>query len=210
MCSSDLELRKDVVSEQQTIDVPVTREEVVIERHAVEGRPSNRPIGQSETIEIPVREEQVELEKQAVVYEEVEIGKRQVQETEHLSGTVRREEAHIEQEGDVNLREGGRAAMGGTNWDTVSPTYRQAWQSKYGTSGRRWEEYEPGYRYGHEMANDPRYRGRQWNETEPTLRADYEDWARRNHYAYEPSAWDRLKENVREAWDGARDRVVRR
>ena len=180
--AGEVELRKEVVSEQRTLDVPVMREEVVIERHPVQGRPSDRPIGAEQTIEIPVREEQVELEKQAVVYEEVEVGKRQVQDTEHVTGTVRREEAHIEREGGANVRESGRAAMGGDTWDTVSPTYRQEWQRKYGTSGGRWEEYEPGYRYGYEMANDPRYRGRGWNETESGLRSDYEDWARRNHY----------------------------
>jgi len=202
-----VELGKEVVSEQRTLDVPVTREEVVVERHPVQGRPSDRPIGAGETIEIPVREEHVELEKQAVVYEEVEVGKRQVQDTERVSGTVRREEARVEREGDVTVREASGTAGGGGTWDTVSPTYRQEWQRKYGTSGGRWEEYEPGYRYGYEMANDPRYHGRQWSETEPSLRADYEDWARRNHYAYEPSAWDRMKENAREAWEGARARV---
>ena len=208
--AGNVELHKDVVSEQRTIDVPVTREEVVIDRHAVDPHPSDRPIGTDQTIRVPVREERVELEKQPVVYEEVEIGKRPVQETERMSGTVRREEVRIENEGDLNVRQGGRTARVGETWDTVSPRYRQEWQRKYGTSGGRWEEYEPGYRYGYEMANDPRYRDRQWSEMEPSLRTDYEDWSRRNHYTYEPNAWDRLKENVREAWEGARDRVHNR
>jgi uncharacterized protein (TIGR02271 family) len=205
--AGEVELRKDVVTEEKTLDVPVTREEVVVERHPVAPRPSDRPLGESQTIEVPVREERVELEKQPVVYEEVEVGKQQVQDTERVSGTIRREQAHLEREGDVTVREAGRAAAGGDTWDTVSPTYRQAWQRKYGTSGGRWEEYEPGYRYGYEMANDPRYRGREWSETEPGLRSDYEDWARRNHYTYEPSAWDRTKENVRVAWESARAKV---
>ena len=98
-------VRKDVVAEQKTMDVPVTREEVVVERHAVERRPSDRPIGEGETIEVPVREERVEVEKRPVVYEEVSVGKREVQETERVSGTVRREEARVERGGDVSLHE---------------------------------------------------------------------------------------------------------
>jgi uncharacterized protein (TIGR02271 family) len=95
---------KDVVSEQRTIDVPVTREEVTIERRAVERRPSDRSMDErGETISIPVHEEQVTAEKRAVVYEEVEVGKRAVQETQVVSETVKREEAVIDKEGRVEI-----------------------------------------------------------------------------------------------------------
>ena len=94
----------DVVSEQRTLEVPVTREEVTIERHPVERRPSDQPMDErGQTIAVPVHEEQVELEKRPVVYEEVGVGKREVEETHEVSGTVRREEARIEQDGDVDL-----------------------------------------------------------------------------------------------------------
>jgi len=97
-------LRKEVVSEQRTVEVPVTREEVYIERQAVDHRPADRPIGESgETLRVPVRHEEVSVEKRAVVTEEIEIGKRAVQETEHVSGTVRREELRVEREGDVEI-----------------------------------------------------------------------------------------------------------
>jgi uncharacterized protein (TIGR02271 family) len=93
---------KEVVSEQRTLEVPVTREEVTIERHPVDRRPTDRPMDeQGQTISIPVHEEQVELEKTAVVYEKVGVGTREVQDTQQASGTVRREEARIEREGDV-------------------------------------------------------------------------------------------------------------
>ena len=101
--TGQVELHKEVVSEQRTIDVPVTREEVVVERHPVGPRPADRPIGEGEEIEIPVREEEVTLEKRPVVYEEVEVGKRPVTETERVTETVRREEARIEREGDVEV-----------------------------------------------------------------------------------------------------------
>jgi len=97
-------LRTEVVSEQRTLEVPVTHEEVIIERHAVDRRPSDRPISdQSETISVPVHEEQVQVDKQAVVYEEINVGTREVQETQHVSETVRREEAVIDKNGDVEV-----------------------------------------------------------------------------------------------------------
>lgn len=97
-------LRKEVVSEQQSVDVPVTHEEVYIERRPGSGQPSDAPIGEEETYRVPVREEQVSTTKQQVVREEVGLGKRQVQDTKRVSDTVRREEARIEREGDVNIQ----------------------------------------------------------------------------------------------------------
>jgi len=97
-------LRKDVVSEQQSFDVPVNREEVVIERHAASGQPSDTPIGEGETYRVPVREEQVTVDKQPVVREEVSLGKRRVQDSQRVSDTVHREEARVEHQGDVNVQ----------------------------------------------------------------------------------------------------------
>jgi len=101
--TGQVQVGKNVVSEERTLDVPVTREEVVIERRPVDRRPSDTPINDhNSTIEVPVHEERVELEKKAVVYEEVAVGTRDVQETQQVTGTVKREEARIEREGDVN------------------------------------------------------------------------------------------------------------
>lgn len=99
-------IHKEVVAEQQTIDVPVTHEEVVIERHPVTGRPaSGEAIREGEEIRVPVEAEQARLEKETVVTEEVQVGKRPVTETEHLTGTVRREELRVDKEGDVRARD---------------------------------------------------------------------------------------------------------
>ena len=47
-------------------------------------------------IRIPLTEEHVRVEKTPVVKEEITVGKRQVQGTERVQDTVRREEARIE------------------------------------------------------------------------------------------------------------------
>jgi uncharacterized protein (TIGR02271 family) len=53
---------------------------------------------------VPVREEEVHVEKQPVVTEEVTVGKQPVQETEHVTGTVRKEVPRVERTGDVDVR----------------------------------------------------------------------------------------------------------
>ena len=97
--AGEVRVHKDIITEMKTIDVPVTREEVVIERRpvgrAVSGRAAD--IGQSsQEIRIPVMEEQVTIEKTPVVREEVEIGKRTVTETQHLTGSVQHEELRVD------------------------------------------------------------------------------------------------------------------
>jgi uncharacterized protein (TIGR02271 family) len=105
--TGEARVHKDVVVEQKSIDVPVTHEEVYVERRPGSGLPSDQPIGEGETYRIPVYEEQVTVEKQPVEREEVSFGKRPVQETQRVTDTTQREEAHIEQTGDVNVRDKG-------------------------------------------------------------------------------------------------------
>ncbi|MGZ3378642.1 MAG: YsnF/AvaK domain-containing protein [Isosphaeraceae bacterium] len=93
-------VRKEVVTEHRTIEVPVQREEIVIERRA----PTGEPI---EEIRIPVSEEQVTVEKRLVVKEEVTVGKRVVESTERVGGEVRKEVVRVEREGDVDIHQDG-------------------------------------------------------------------------------------------------------
>lgn len=113
--AGEVQLNKQVVTEQKTLNVPLTREEVVIERRPVERRPADGGITSGEErITVPLREEQVTVDKQPVVYEEVEIGKRVTQETQQVSDTVRREELRVEHEGDLEVdREAGTRTLPG-------------------------------------------------------------------------------------------------
>ena len=98
-----------VVQEQQTLEVPITREEVTIERRAVDRRPSDKPVSAtSDTLTVPVHEEQLTTEKHAVVYEEVNLAKRPVHDTRHVSATLRKEVVDVDTQGDV-LVDGERA-----------------------------------------------------------------------------------------------------
>jgi uncharacterized protein (TIGR02271 family) len=99
--AGEVGLRKEVVSEEQTINVPVRREEVYIERRPVNEQVTGEEIDEGEEIRVPVREERVTVHKDTVVTGEVAVGKRAVQETRRVTDTVRREEARLETEGDV-------------------------------------------------------------------------------------------------------------
>ena len=103
--AGEVQLRKEVVTEQQTFNVPVSHEEVVVERHSYpEGRVSEIPVGEDEIIRIPVSKEQVHVTKTPVETGEVTVGKREVQEEQQVGDTVRREEARLEREGEPRVR----------------------------------------------------------------------------------------------------------
>ncbi len=80
--SGQVTISKDVVEEKKIVDVPVTHEEVVIERRAINNEASDAPIGAGKTIRIPVSEEKVEVGKHTVITGEISAHKREVEETE--------------------------------------------------------------------------------------------------------------------------------
>lgn len=93
----EVRLRKQVRTETQNIQVPVTREEIVVERTPVEGeRRATGQIGSDQDIRVPLTEEKVRVEKVPVVTEEVKVGKRSVSNTQNVSDQVRREELDVE------------------------------------------------------------------------------------------------------------------
>jgi uncharacterized protein (TIGR02271 family) len=96
--AGDVNITKDVVEETKTIEVPVMREEVRVERRAAsDTTPSDQSTAfDGDTITIPVMEEQVEVNKVARAVEEIEVSKVQTQDTETVSDTVRKERVDID------------------------------------------------------------------------------------------------------------------
>lgn len=110
MQTGEVDIRKETVTEEKTITVPVTREEMVIEYRPAAGQNEATPAideageGQ-ETIRIPLSEEQVQVTKQTVQTGEVSIHKQQVQDIQHITETVQREELQVEHQGDVQIKD---------------------------------------------------------------------------------------------------------
>jgi uncharacterized protein (TIGR02271 family) len=101
--TGEVDVRTEVHTEHKTINVPVEREEVVIERRPASGRATGGDI-KAEEIRIPVKEEKVTVSKETVAKEDVSVGKRKVQGTETVSGDVRVEELKVEEKGDAKVR----------------------------------------------------------------------------------------------------------
>lgn len=99
-------LRKHVTTETQTVQVPVSREEVRVERTPIsEGEEnSGAPLGEDEA-EVILREERPVVSKETVGTEKVSLGKETVQETERVQAEVAKE--HVEVEGAETDRDRG-------------------------------------------------------------------------------------------------------
>jgi uncharacterized protein (TIGR02271 family) len=95
-------LRKYTTTETETVDVPVTKERLVVERHPVSGERTAAPIGDSDQVEeITLREERAVVDKETVPVEEVRVGKEQVTEHETVSAEVRKEHVDVDTDGDT-------------------------------------------------------------------------------------------------------------
>lgn len=86
------------------------------------------------------------------------------------------------------------------SWDDQRDYFRSHHAETYG-GATGYDEYEPAYRYGWDVASSGRYRARSWNDVEPELRSD---WERRYP---EGGAWDRFKAAVRRGWERTSDAV---
>jgi uncharacterized protein (TIGR02271 family) len=232
--AGEVRLQTDVVSEQRTVEVPVTREEVYVERHPVDRRPSDRPINDTgETIEVPVSEEEVTVEKRSVVYEEVEVGKRAVQDTEQVDATVRREELKVDDQNNL-LRGNAGADVASRSAATTgsAPTRATTGASASGmgaapgtsltgtpTTGA-WAAAMPGYRSRWQQQYGTT--GQRWEDVEPSYEygyglrnqdryrgrswSDIEPDVQRDWTATHPNTpWDRASQGIRDAWERATD-----
>jgi len=84
-------------------------------------------------------------------------------------------------------------------YDAYSNEYRSHFQSLPDSRSYNYVEYEPAYRYGYDLANDPRYQDAEWDAIEGSARTD---WTARHE-----GTWDRFKDNIRYGWDRVRGRA---
>ncbi len=99
----EVEFSKEIIEEKKKVDVPVEREEVVIERRSLNNEASDSPITNEETIRIPVSEEKVDVDKHTVLTGEVAAHKHSIEDTRHIDETLKREEARVNKIGDPNV-----------------------------------------------------------------------------------------------------------
>ncbi|EJY47364.1 hypothetical protein HMPREF1348_00386 [Enterococcus faecium 505] len=105
--TGEVDIHKHVVNDTETVEVPVKREEIVIERKPVTD-PSSQGTDENledDTITIPIKEEQVDVSKHTVVREEVGIHKEEHEDVEKVTEDVSREELDIDTSGDVHIED---------------------------------------------------------------------------------------------------------
>ncbi|MDF3042814.1 MAG: hypothetical protein K0Q71_5520 [Thermomicrobiales bacterium] len=96
-------IEKDVVTEQRTLEVPVTEERVRVERRVVDRAATAADAGAFEetVIDVPLTTETVDVQKEARVTGEVVVSKEAVGRTEQVTDTVRREEVYVDEDATI-------------------------------------------------------------------------------------------------------------
>ncbi len=89
--SGDVHVRKEAVTHMETVQVPVTREHLVVEHSDARGS-----VDAEHAIRVPLSEERVHVDKDTVMREEYKVGKREIMQNESVTGTVRRERLLID------------------------------------------------------------------------------------------------------------------
>lgn len=160
------------------------------ERVTVARRPVNRPAAgvapgafQEKAFDVTETHEEAVVSKQPRVVEEVVVSREAHERTQKVRDTVRRTDVEVQQ-------------VGQASDDDV----RKIYDKEFAGKGYTYEQYKPAYEYGRELATDQRYRGRDWSALEPEARRDFEK-------SHPGSSWEKAREAIRRAYDGAKARV---
>ncbi|MBC8167483.1 MAG: YsnF/AvaK domain-containing protein [Bryobacteraceae bacterium] len=155
----------------------------------VDRRPADRPATEADltafregTIELTEVREEAVVSKHARVVEEVVFGKDVNIRTETVKDNVRRTDVVVDK----------------TDATDYDQDFRTDYQTRYGKSGRDFEYYAPGYRFGSTIAADSRFKDREWSTVESDLRRD---WDTRGQ-----GKWEDFKDTIRHGWDRVRGR----
>jgi uncharacterized protein (TIGR02271 family) len=178
----EVEVRRRVVEEQQSVPVTLRHEEVTIEQVGTPVRPlqPGEDAFQEGTIRVKVRGEEAVVAKEAVVTGEVVVEKEVTTEQQTVSDTVRRTEVDFDE-----------------HYRQARPDFEAHHASWTGARGTNFADTEPHYRTGYMAGTDQRYAGRTFEDVEPELRRDHESRGGGD-------VWERLREQIRTGFNRAR------
>jgi uncharacterized protein (TIGR02271 family) len=161
----------------------------------VERRPVDRAVGadeadrafQERSVEMSEKSEQAVVGKRARVVEEVVLSKDVDERVETVRDTVRRTDVDVERTDEILTAE--------------RDTFRTHHRDTLRLGEEAYEEHEPAYRYGIDLANHPDYRGRDWSAVESDARVH---WERQNG-----DTWAEFESAVRHGFERTRERSRR-
>jgi uncharacterized protein (TIGR02271 family) len=91
-------ITKEPVTETKTVEVPVTHEEISVERRPASGSTTTaaeRPVQSKTETKVPLKQEEVQVTKQPYVKEEVSVKKKPVTETRRVTDKVTSEKVKV-------------------------------------------------------------------------------------------------------------------
>lgn len=181
--------------QKRTVEKPVEQQVTLHDENVrVERRSIDRPVTdadkafQDKTIEMVETKEVPMVSKQSRVTGEVALKKDMQERTETVGGTVRSTQV------DVIRADDQQASV--QDWSTYEPDFRKNYQSTYANSGLEYEQVQPAYRYGYDLARDPNTGGTEWSSIERKAKQSWE----RDHQG----TWDQYRDAVRYGWERTR------
>ena len=97
--TSDVYVRKEIITDEKTITIPVKREELVVEKKAIGNNQD------SETVRIPLSEEHIKVIKHPKILKNVTLSKKEYAETEAVEEILKKERLTIDSKGDIKTGE---------------------------------------------------------------------------------------------------------
>jgi len=180
--SGGVQIHRRVTEKPVEESVNLRKERVNVERRPVDraATPGMMDTFKEGTMEVNAKSEEAVVEKKARVVEEVVVNKTAEQKTEKVRDTVRRSDVDV--------------TKSGADMDSNRRAWREDYQKQFGSTGRKYEYYDPAYEYGAGLRNEPRYRDYDWTRLEPEARRT---WEQRNPN----TPWEQIKGAVRYSWE---------
>jgi hypothetical protein len=82
-------------------------------------------------------------------------------------------------------------------FDYYETDFRNHYANTFGDRGYTYNQYMPAYRYGYDLASNPRYTQDDWDSVEGEARQYWED----RH----PGTWEQFKDAIRHSWMSVKD-----
>ena len=102
--AGEVNVRKSVETERVREQVPVTREEVTVERRPASAATGTEPTIGKDEIRVPVMEEEVVAQKRTVPKEEIVVKKHATTDTKTVEADLEKERVEIDRKGDAEIR----------------------------------------------------------------------------------------------------------
>lgn len=97
--TADVDIHKEVVTDKKNITVPVSRQELVVEKSEYDHGE------EKETMRIPLREERIDVDKESVPLNDVSVHKKESQDTKTVEETLKKEKLDKDIKGDAKVAE---------------------------------------------------------------------------------------------------------